>query len=103
MEVRGVEPLSKIPSAFAHTCVSFAFKVSLLKTPVKVGAEQELACEVQALRSGKRKTLSCIASELLSRQEREKVRHCLFKQRVRNRCRLSFLGFLRGQPTSACN
>ena len=74
--MRGVEPLSKIPSAFAHTCVSFAFKVSLLKTPVKVGAEQELACEVQVLRSGGRKTLSRITSELLSRREREKVRRC---------------------------
>jgi len=50
MEVRGVEPLSKILSAFAHTCVSFAFKVSLLKTPIKVGAFQELALEVRVLR-----------------------------------------------------
>ena len=62
MEVRGVEPLSKIPLAVAHTCVSFEFKVSLLKTPVKVGAQQKLALEFQALRQGKRKTLSRITS-----------------------------------------
>gem|GEM_PF-6614015 len=43
MEVRGFEPLSRIPFAFAHTCVPFAFEVSLLKTPVKAGAEQKLA------------------------------------------------------------
>ena len=52
MEVRGVEPLSKIPFAFAHTCVSFAFEISLFKTPVKVGAYQKLSWESQVLLSG---------------------------------------------------
>jgi len=69
MEVRGFEPLSKISSAFAHTCVSFAFKVSLLKTPVKVGAEQKLARKFQVLRLGSRKTQSCFMAELFPQQD----------------------------------
>jgi len=42
-----------------------------LKTPVKVGAEQKLAWKSQVLRSGGRKTPSCIMSEFFPRQERK--------------------------------